>query len=101
MEKQKLKDILVVGVGNILLGDEGIGVHVLKELEKKKLPDNVELLDLGVSSFSLLSHIEGKKKIIIIDAVKAEGAPGSVYRLSIEDIYREEERFFSLHEIGI
>jgi len=91
----------VVGVGNILLGDEGIGVHILKELEKKKLPDKVELLDLGVAAFSLLSHIEGKKKIIIIDAVKAEGVPGSVYRLSIEDIHTEERRFFSLHEAGI
>lgn len=102
MKKQeKLKDILIVGVGNILLGDEGIGVHVIRKLQKINLPDNVELLDIGVDSFSLILHASGRKKIIIIDAVKSGSDAGNVYRLSTNEIEREKDKFLSLHQIGI
>jgi len=90
-----------VGVGNILLGDEGVGIHVIRELQKLKLPENVELLDIGVASFPLLSYMVGKKKVIIVDAVKAGGKAGDIYRLFPEQIEKKEGNFLSLHEMGI
>ena len=99
---KKNKDILIVGIGNILLGDEGIGVHIIKELEKLNLPDKVELLNIGIAIFSLILHISGRKKVIIVDAVKtSDGDVGRIYRLSIEDIKKDKDKFFSLHQIGI
>lgn len=102
MEKQKkTKDTLIVGAGNILLGDEGVGVHIIRSLEKIKLPDNVELIDMGVAAFSLISYIPGRKKVIIVDAAKSGGEAGSIYRLSADEIEGEKDKFFSLHQIGI
>lgn len=98
---KKSKDILVVGVGNILLGDEGVGVHTIKELQKLKLPGNVEILDMGVATFPLVSYIVGKKKVIIIDAVRGGGKVGEIYRLSLDEVKRHRSGFFSLHEMGI
>lgn len=83
------------------MGDEGIGVHIIRELKKISLPDNVELLDIGVSAFSLVSYIPGRKKIIIVDAVKSGGEAGSIYKLSLDDIEKEKDKLFSLHQIGI
>lgn len=99
--QEKFKDTLIVGVGNILLGDEGIGVHVIKELEKLKLPQNVELMDMGVSIFSLIPYIRGRKKIILIDALKSGSEIGNIYELSIDDIEKDSGKCFSLHQIGI
>lgn len=97
----KDKDILIIGVGNILLGDEGIGVYVIRELQKLRLPENVELLDMGVATFPLMSSLAGRKKVIIVDAVKAGGNPGYIYRLLPDDIEKEEGNFLSLHDMGI
>jgi len=51
--------ILIVGIGNLLCCDEGIGVHVIQEMEKIKLPDHIELLDMGTSTMDLISYLEG------------------------------------------
>ncbi|HHF98069.1 MAG TPA: hydrogenase maturation protease [Candidatus Aerophobetes bacterium] len=99
--KKTKQNILVVGAGNILLGDEGIGIHVIRELEKLTLPDNVEIMDIGVFSLSLISHITGKEKVIIIDALKSGGSPGSIYRLSVDNLEWNKKDYLSLHQLGI
>ncbi len=66
-------DVLVLGVGNILLGDEGIGVHIIRELEKEKLPGNVELMDAGTALFSIVHFLKKRKKVIVVDAAKGGG----------------------------
>jgi len=102
MKKQNIKkDILVVGVGNILLGDEGVGVHVIRELKKLKLPENVEVLDMGVATFSLSSYLTERKKIILVDAVEGGGKVGEIYRILPKEIKRRGESFLSLHEMSI
>lgn len=98
---KKPKDVLVVGAGNILLGDEGVGVHVIRKLGTLDLPDNVEILDMGVAPFSIIPYLSGKRKIIIVDAVKAGGEAGNIYRFPAEQIEKSEDKFFSLHQIGI
>ena len=95
------KDVLILGIGNILLQDDGIGVHVINELKKMDLPEQVELMDGGTGGFHLIPYIEGKKKLIILDAIVSEDKPGAVYRLKFEDVDYKKKAGISLHEAGI
>jgi hydrogenase maturation protease len=96
------KPILVLGVGNILLRDEGIGVHVAQRIEAMNLPDEVELFDGGVLGLDLLEHMEDRERVIIIDAVQGGEEPGTVYRLTRKDIDMGKTRLLSsLHEIDL
>jgi hydrogenase maturation protease len=93
--------ILIVGIGNLLCRDEGIGVHVIQEIRNLKLPDHIDLLDMGTSTMDLISYLGGVKKLIVIDAMKAGGTPGTIYKCRPEDLLPEEEGPISLHEIGL
>ena len=93
--------VLILGVGNILLSDEGLGVRAVKELQKVALPAGVELLDGGTLSTDLLDYIAGREKVVIIDAMRGGCPPGSVYRLCPDDIVGQPEHCFSLHQIGL
>jgi len=95
------RDVLVLGVGNILLGDEGIGVHVIKELEKEKLPGNVELMDAGTALFSTVHFLKKRKKVIVIDAAKGGGKAGTIYRILPSQIKNEHSKILSMHEMGL
>jgi len=88
-------------VGNILLRDEGIGPYLIRELKTMSLPGNVELVDAGIATFSLVYLLEDRKKIIIVDAAKGGEKPGSIYRLLPEQIETEKNSPFSLHDIGL
>jgi hydrogenase maturation protease len=94
--------ILIAGIGNLLLTDEGVGVHIIRELSKRKLPENVELVDIGTASFDLLTFMEGKDKVIIIDAIAVDDKPGALYKLSPDDIVSGKQKLLtSLHQFGI
>ncbi len=92
---------LVVGMGNLIYRDEGVGVHVIEEMKKMELPRHVELLDIGTSTMDLIAYLDGVKKLIIVDAMKAGGTPGTLYRCRPEDLLPKEEGPVSLHEIGL
>ena len=92
---------LIVGMGNLIYRDEGIGVHVVQKMRKMELPGHIELLDIGTSTMDLISHLEGVKKLIVIDAMKAGGTPGVIYRCKPEDLMPKGEEPISLHEIGL
>lgn len=69
-------DILVLGIGNYLMGDEGIGVQFIKNLDTSKFPENISFLDGGTGGFTLVPYIESHKHVIIVDATmdgKEEG----------------------------
>lgn len=102
--------VLVLGLGNILLKDEGIGVHVVGELQKQNLPANVEIIDGGTASLDILLSQEGPYKLVVIDAMKAGKEPGTIYRtrLKADEIDRLAEIFsekkqsrISLHQVGL
>jgi hydrogenase maturation protease len=96
------KPILVLGVGNTLLTDEGLGVHVIERLRAMDLPEEVELLEGGVLGIDLLEHMEDREKVIIIDAAQGDVVPGTIYRLTREDIEMGEGRCLSsLHDIDL
>jgi hydrogenase maturation protease len=95
------KPILVLGVGNLVLTDEGIGVHVVQRMQEMDLPSHVEVVDGGTMGFDLLDDIEGRRKVIIVDTVKGGGPPGTLYRMTIDDIEDMPKSRVSLHDIDM
>ena len=94
--------VLVLGVGSILMMDEGVGIRAVEELQRRfRFPDNVEVLDGGTSGIELLSYISGKDYLIIIDAIKSGNPPGTVLRVEGEDIHARFRTRISPHQIGI
>jgi len=79
--------ILVLGVGNILLKDEGVGVRVIEELERRfEFPENVRVLDGGTQGLWLMSTLQLVDRLIVVDAVLGGGEPGTIYRLERDDL---------------
>jgi len=93
---------LVLGVGNVLLGDEGIGIRVVEELENRfSFPEDVMILDGGTAGIELLRYIEGRDLLIVIDAMRADLAPGTVFRVEDEDVPKRFMSRISPHQIGL
>jgi hydrogenase maturation protease len=98
--KMNRPKVLILGIGNILMGDEGIGVHIINSLEKAALPPDIDLLDGGTGSFLLLEPMQNAGKVILIDATIDGRKPGSVTR--IEPRYsREYPPTLTAHDIGL
>ena len=94
--------VIVLGMGNLLLKDEGIGVHVAQTMQATPSPDNVDLevIDGGTLPDATLSFGEADK-LIVVDAVKAGGEPGAIYRFRPEDISLNNDVLTSLHQISL
>jgi hydrogenase maturation protease len=94
--------VLVLGLGNILLRDEGVGVRVIEALaERYRMPPGVDLLDGGTSGMDLLDTIAGCDHLLICDAVRADAPPASVVRLSgslVPALFRNR---YSPHQLGV
>lgn len=92
---------LILGIGNNLLSDDGIGIHVVEALRERNLP-GVECLDGGTLSFSLMETVEGAGRLIVVDAAQLEEAPGTVRLFENEamDRYLRSGRR-SVHEVGL
>jgi hydrogenase maturation protease len=93
--------ILVLGIGNILLRDEGVGVRVIERLAGEPLPPNVEVIDGGTAGADLVDLIANRRRLIVVDAVQAGAAPGAVLRLRPEDLIPDETGLVSLHQVGL
>jgi hydrogenase maturation protease len=96
--------MLVLGIGNPLMGDDGLGVEVVRRLREKRLPPPVELLDGGTAGVYLLPHLEGRTHILVVDAIDFGGQPGQVVRLHPSDIparvgIKLSEHQVTFHEI--
>lgn len=93
---------VVLGVGNLLLSDEGVGIQVIERLQKNyHLPAEVQVVDGGTLGMDLLYYLEGANKLLIIDAVETGKKPGTLIRLEGDEV----PAFFSLkmspHQIGV
>ncbi len=94
--------ITVLGVGNILFTDEGIGVRVVEALEKQyAFSNNVELVDGGVLGMGLLSVVSNTDHLIVVDAIKNGGKPGDLYRLEGDEIPKRILGKNSLHQVDL
>lgn len=93
--------ILVLGIGNILLRDEGVGVRVIERMREMSLPEDTELVDGGTAGADLLEVLAERRKVIVIDAVQAECEPGTVLRFTADELVRPDGVGMSLHEVGL
>ncbi|ACL69143.1 hydrogenase maturation protease [Halothermothrix orenii H 168] len=68
------------------MGDDGVGIHLIKELESKKIPPDVSLIDAGTAPINYLKEISLSKEVIAIDAIYGGKSPGTIYRLCLDDL---------------
>lgn len=99
-EKDKSQSILVMGVGNYLMGDEGVGVHVIQEMAKKELPNYVDILDGGTGGLLLLSCFEVYPTIIFVDATM-DGKPAGSVSLIRPKFASDFPSALSVHDVGL
>jgi hydrogenase maturation protease len=96
-----MKKILIIGIGNLILQDEGVGVHAVRALEGQSLPPHVEVIDGGTATIELLPVIKDAERIIVIDALKGGEEPGTIYRIRPDDLLLAREQNLSLHQVGL
>jgi hydrogenase maturation protease len=93
--------VLVIGVGNILLSDEGIGVHVIRTLSQRRAPRHIEFVDGGTGGLALLDVMRHRRRVVIVDAIAAKGPPGAVFRWCPDGPEETRAWFRSAHMGGI
>ena len=98
-EKKSHRKTIIVGVGNRLLGDEGVGLHVIDNLSQIPMPSNVDVVDCGCDLLSLIPHLNKPQKIIVIDAIRAGGKPGEIYRLDYNELKTRGVEMQSSHQV--
>ncbi len=91
---------LVLGLGNLLLGDEGFGIHVVRRLREVELPGNVRVIEGGVGGFNLLGHLDGVKRLLVVDVMMQESPPGKLHVLT-QKPEEPGKRIVSLHQVGV
>ncbi len=96
-----MHEVAIIGIGNLLQKDDGIGVHVINQMQAEALPTHVRLVDGGTAIFNMLSYFRDYKKIIIIDAVEGGMEPGTIYKIKPEKISSSSMKNSSLHSVGI
>lgn len=92
--------LLVMGIGNYLMADEGVGVHLAQRLSEVSLPDNVDVVDGGTGGFHLLEYFENYSKIILVDAT-LDDQPAGTTRLIQPKFASDFPKSMSTHDIGL
>jgi hydrogenase maturation protease len=94
--------ITILGLGNILMTDEGVGVHTVNEFEKRyEVPDYVEIVDGGAAGLDLIPFIEGRQKVLMVDAVNFDQKPGYIDTLENDAIPVRLTQKASMHHLGL
>ncbi len=95
------EQILVVGVGNLLMADEGIGVHAAQGLQRLSWPPQVHIMECGTNLMAIAPHLQGVRKLIIVDAVRTGGRAGTIYRFTYEEIERAPAGLRFAHQVNL
>ncbi|HTO77215.1 MAG TPA: hydrogenase maturation protease [Thermoanaerobaculia bacterium] len=94
--------LLILGLGNLLLEDDGLGVAAVRSLvDRYEIPEGVRVLDGGTLGLSLLPHLEDAERAILVDAIRDDAAPGSLVRLEGADVAPAVAARLSVHQIGV
>jgi hydrogenase maturation protease len=102
MQAPERRRVLVLGVGNLLMGDEGVGVHAVRALMERPLPPHVDVVDGGTAGPELLHFVEGYDRVLIIDAVEAGEEPGAILRFTPQDVTSQAgDLAISLHQTEV
>ncbi|MDF9409420.1 MAG: Hydrogenase 2 maturation protease [Pelotomaculum sp. PtaB.Bin013] len=96
------KRVVVIGVGNLLLGDDGAGIHAINELKKDSFPACVKIVDGGTAGIDLLYWLEDAGYAVIIDCLEAGEEPGAIFRIPAEEIaFDSSDQIISLHDLNL
>jgi hydrogenase maturation protease len=96
------EETLILGVGNIIMGDEGFGVHVVRRLKEAKLPVKVRIEEGGVGGFNLLGLLEGVRRLIVVDIMTTDKPPGELLFFKPGPGFSEPgKRIMSFHQVGV
>jgi len=100
---KQTEKIGILGVGNLLLGDEGFGVHVIERLQREYcFPPSVELLDGGTAGIMLAPFIEDKDVLFVLDVVNLDDQPGSIHQFNNDDVSSGNiQTRMSPHQVGL
>jgi hydrogenase maturation protease len=102
MSEASFPETVVIGVGNPLMGDDGLGIAALEHLRDRwRFEPHVDLLDGGTWGLNLLPHVEGARRVLFIDAINVDAEPGTLVELEREDIPRFLARKLSPHQIDV
>jgi len=95
--------VALIGLGNILLGDEGFGVHFIRHLESSFLfPEEIALIDGGCAGFKLLNLMRGQDVVFLFDIYRSDEPPGTIKIFDWEDIeLLEDSQFATVHQLGV
>jgi hydrogenase maturation protease len=97
-----MEKTMILGVGNLLLRDEGVGVHVATNLLEYSLPDNIEVIEGGTDGFKLFHLIMEADRLIVVDCVKGGDEPASIYKFEIDDFDHFPDLYkTSVHQVSI
>ena len=95
-----MNKLVVVGIGNYILQDEGVGVHAVNCLREMELPEGVEVIDGGTHSYDLVDIFCQYDNLIIVDAIQAGGEPGTMYRAAYEELgLKPQDNCTSVHQM--
>jgi hydrogenase maturation protease len=94
--------VLVLGIGNLVMSDDGVGVKVVQQLQREyRFSENVEIMDGGTLGLDLLPKLEGIDHLIVVDAVETGRKPGTCIRLTGEELPIALETKISPHQMGL
>lgn len=96
-----MKKLLVMGIGNVLLTDDGVGVFAAEALLKETLPSQVTVMEAGTFTQDIFYLFKGYDHILVLDIVHAKGEPGSIYLLTEEQLVDDEKQRLSIHDIDL
>lgn len=91
---------VILGLGNPLFSDEGVGIHLVRGLQHEEICERAEIVDGGTDALYLLGTIEGTGHLVVVDAIDGDGVPGSLYRLEGAQIAMAWKNRLSAHQIG-
>ncbi len=98
--EDKSNKVLVLGIGNYLMGDEGVGVHIVQRMEKMELPHYVDVLDGGTGGFFLMNVFDDYGKVIFLDATM-DGKKGGTIALLKPKFAADFPKVLSVHDVGL
>lgn len=102
MKAAREPGLLVLGLGNVLCGDDGLGVAAVERLQRDyDLPPGARVLDGGTLGMTLLGYFEAGDDVILVDAIRAEGPPGTFVRLEGDAVAPAVRDRLSCHQIGV
>ncbi len=94
--------LLVLGLGNVLCADDGLGVAAIERLERQyRIPEGVRVLDGGTLGLALLSHIRASDDVILVDAIQGSDPPGTFIRLEADEVAPAVRNRLSCHQVGV